>query len=54
MLQALAAEVRAAIIEKGMLGWDLDELEIAANEALERDLDSDDEDEVETMTTRLL
>ena len=56
MLQILAAEVRAAIIEKRMLGWDLDELEYAAEEALERDPDSDDEeeDQVNSMTPGLL
>lgn len=56
MLQTLAAEVRAAMIEKRALEWDLDELEFAANEALERAPDSDDEeeDEVETMTPGLL
>ncbi|KAF8531649.1 SHQ1-domain-containing protein [Gautieria morchelliformis] len=54
MLQTLAIEVRAAKMEKQMLGWDLDELEIAANEAMDRDSDSDDEDEVESMTPGLL
>jgi protein SHQ1 len=54
MLQTLAKEVRAAKIEKQVLGWDLDELEIAANEAMDRDTDSDDEDEVENMTPGLL
>jgi protein SHQ1 len=56
MLKTLAKEVLAARVEKSMLGWDLDELELAAMEAMDRDPDSDDEDEdeVETMTPTLL
>ena len=58
VLQTLATEVRDAVIEKNNLGWDLDELELAAQQAMERAADSDDEDEdeseIETMTRGLL
>lgn len=38
-------------MEKGMVGWDLDEIEASAREAMEREPDSDDEseDEIERM-----
>ncbi|KAF8579487.1 SHQ1-domain-containing protein [Ramaria rubella] len=56
MLHALGAEVRGVNIEKKTLMWDLDELELAANETMERASDSDDEDEdeIENMTQALL
>lgn len=52
----LGTEVRKARIDRSMLGWGLDELEIAAIATMESDPDSDDEDEdeVETMTPTLL
>ncbi|EPT05845.1 hypothetical protein FOMPIDRAFT_1026741 [Fomitopsis schrenkii] len=50
-LRKLAAAVKSLKMEKGMVGWDLDEIEASAREAMEREPDSDDEseDEIERM-----
>ncbi|GJJ11923.1 hypothetical protein Clacol_006161 [Clathrus columnatus] len=56
-LRTLADEVHNSRVEKSMLGWDLDELEIAAQEVMEEPPDSDDEDEsdeMENMTPSIL
>jgi len=52
-LRSLAKEVREAKMEKGIIGWDLQELEHAAEEMMERGEDSDDEDEEEVAATLL-
>ncbi|QRW00275.1 box H/ACA snoRNP assembly protein SHQ1 [Ceratobasidium sp. AG-Ba] len=50
-LQALGAQVRSTIVLKGDIGWDLEELEQATQEVTP---DSDDEDEIERMTSAVL
>lgn len=50
-LRSLAASVRSLKMEKRTVGWDLDELEASALQAMGRESDSDDEseDEIERM-----
>lgn len=53
---SLSRDVRAAILRKRALGWDLEELENAAKESMERTPDSDDEEDepIERMRPVLL
>ncbi|KAI0315850.1 SHQ1-domain-containing protein [Amylostereum chailletii] len=55
-LKAIGRAIQGKIVDKGMLGWDLEALEKAADAALTRDADSDDEseDEVERMMPTVL
>jgi len=46
-LQELGAALMKVEVDKDSIGWGLEELESAANEALERESDSDDETEDE-------
>ena len=46
-LQELGAALMKVEVDKDSIGWGLEELESAANEALERENDSDDETEDE-------
>ncbi|TFY59537.1 hypothetical protein EVJ58_g5721 [Rhodofomes roseus] len=46
-LRELAAAVKLLNMEKAMIGWDIDDLEGSAREAMEREPDSDDESESE-------
>lgn len=43
VLRALARSVRTVKMEKVMIGWSLDELEVITHQTLDRDNDSDDE-----------
>lgn len=42
-IELIAEEVKNALVQKNMLGWEIDELESAAHEVMEEPPDSDDE-----------